>query len=128
MSKNRWYRNLMKRARGQAGVTLVEMVVSLCIFAIVSTLFTVAIVQYLHTTSADTIRSRSSTEIATSVRTLDRYVRNAVGVRDDGDAVTLVTYDADGVKPVRGNRIYGSHVDGGARQRLRFRGRAHQTV
>lgn len=98
MSKNRRYRNLMKRARGQAGVTLVEMVVSLCIFAIVSTLFTVAIVQYLHTTSADTIRSRSSTEIATSVRTLDRYVRNAVGVRDDGDAVTLVTYDADGVK------------------------------
>ena len=128
MNKNQRYRNLVERVRGQAGVTLVEMVVSLCIFAIVSTLFTVAIVQYLHTTSADTIRSRSSTEIATSVRTLDRYVRNAVGVRDDGDAVTLVTYDADGVKQCAVIEYTEATWTGERVSGLRFRGRAHQTV
>lgn len=51
-----------RMARGESGVTLVEMMVSLFIFAIVSTMFTTAIVQYLHSTSADAIRSRSSTE------------------------------------------------------------------
>lgn len=79
-------------------VNAVEMVVSLFIFAVVSSLFTVAIVQYLHTTNTDAIRSRSSTEIATSVRTLDRYVRNAKAVKGDTDKVTLVTYDDEGVE------------------------------
>lgn len=37
-----------RMARGESGVTLVEMMVSLFIFAIVSTMFTTAIVQYLH--------------------------------------------------------------------------------
>lgn len=74
------------------------MVVSPFIFAVVSSLFTVAIVQYLHTTNTDAIRSRSSTEIATSVRTLDRYVRNAKAVKGDTDKVTLVTYDDEGVE------------------------------
>lgn len=71
-----------RMARGESGVTLVEMMVSLFIFAIVSTMFTTAIVQYLHSTSADAIRSRSSTEIATSVQSLDRYVRYAEGCRE----------------------------------------------
>ena len=39
-----------RMARGESGVTLVEMMVSLFIFAIVSTMFTTAIVQYLHST------------------------------------------------------------------------------
>ena len=94
----RLLRALRRRAEGQSGVTLVEMTVSLFIFAVVSTLFTMSIVQYLHTTSSDTIRARSSTEIATSVRSLDQYIRNAEGVKDEGGKITLVTYDADGVK------------------------------
>ena len=67
--------------------------VSLFIFAIVSTMFTVSIVQYLHSTTADAIRTRSATEIATSVQALDRYVRNAEGVEEaaSGDRLTLVT-------------------------------------
>ena len=94
----RLLRALRRRAEGQSGVTLVEMTVSLFIFAVVSTLFTMSIVQYLHTTSSDTIRARSSTEIATSVRSLDQYIRNAEGVKDEGGKIALVTYDADGVK------------------------------
>ena len=42
----RLLRALRRRARGEGGVTLVEMMVSLFIFAIVSTMFTVSIVQY----------------------------------------------------------------------------------
>ena len=49
-----------RMARGESGVTLVEMMVALFIFAIVSTMFTTAIVQYLHSTSAYAIRCRSS--------------------------------------------------------------------
>ena len=49
----RLLRALRRRARGEGGVTLVEMMVSLFIFAIVSTMFTVSIVQYLHSTTAD---------------------------------------------------------------------------
>ena len=60
----RLLRALRRRARGEGGVTLVEMMVSLFIFAIVSTMFTVSIVQYLHSTTADAIRTRSATEIA----------------------------------------------------------------
>lgn len=89
---------LRRRAEGQGGVTLVEMTVSLFIFAVVSTLFAMSIVQYLHTTSSDTIRARSSTEIATSVRSLDQYIRNAEGVKGEGGKITLVTYESDGVK------------------------------
>lgn len=91
---------LRRRARGESGVTLVEMMVSLFIFAVVSTMFTVSIVQYLHSTSADAIRTRSATEIATSVQTLNRYVRNAEGIQEDasGHKLTLVTTDADDVK------------------------------
>ncbi len=59
----RLLRALRRRARGEGGVTLVEMMVSLFIFAIVSTMFTVSIVQYLHSTTADAIRTRSATEI-----------------------------------------------------------------
>ena len=44
----RLLRALRRRARGEGGVTLVEMMVSLFIFAIVSTMFTVSIVQYSH--------------------------------------------------------------------------------
>ena len=51
----RLLRALRRRARGEGGVTLVEMMVSLFIFAIVSTMFTVSIVQYLHSTTADAI-------------------------------------------------------------------------
>ena len=78
----RLLRALRRRARGEGSVTLVEMMVSLFIFAIVSTMFTVSIVQYLHSTTADAIRTRSATEIATSVQALDRYVRNAEGVEE----------------------------------------------
>ena len=96
----RLLRALRRRARGEGGVTLVEMMVSLFIFAIVSTMFTVSIVQYLHSTTADAIRTRSATEIATSVQALDRYVRNAEGVEEaaSGDRLTLVTTDADGIR------------------------------
>ena len=73
---------------------------SLFIFAIVSTMFTTAIVQYLHSTSADAIRSRSSTEIATSVQSLDRYVRYAEGVEYDvtNHTLTMVTPGDSGAK------------------------------
>ena len=96
----RLLRALRRRARGEGGVTLVEMMVSLFTFAIVSTMFTVSIVQYLHSTTADAIRTRSATEIATSVQALDRYVRNAEGVEEaaSGDRLTLVTTDADGIR------------------------------
>lgn len=96
----RLLRALRRRARGEGGVTLVEMMVSLFIFAIVSTMFTVSIVQYLHSTTADAIRTRLATEIATSVQALDRYVRNAEGVEEaaSGDRLTLVTTDADGIR------------------------------
>ena len=96
----RLLRALRRRARGEGGVTLVEMMVSLFIFAIVSTMFTVSIVQYLHSTTADAIRTRSATEIATSVQALDRYVRNAEGVEEaaSGDRLPLVTIDADGIR------------------------------
>ena len=89
-----------RMARGESGVTLVEMMVSLFIFAIVSTMFTTAIVQYLHSTSADAIRSRSSTEIATSVQSLDRYVRYAEGVEYDATnhTITMVTPGDSGAK------------------------------
>lgn len=89
-----------RMARGESGVTLVEMMVSLFIFAIVSTMFTTAIVQYLHSTSADAIRSRSSTEIATSVQSLDRYVRYAEGVEYDATnhTLTMVTPGDSGAK------------------------------
>ena len=81
----RLLRALRRRARDEGGVTLVEMMVSLFIFAIVSTMFTVSIVQYLHSTTADAIRTRSATEIATSVQA-------------SGDRLTLVTTDADGIR------------------------------
>lgn len=89
-----------RMVRGESGVTLVEMMVSLFIFAIVSTMFTTAIVQYLHSTSADAIRSRSSTEIATSVQSLDRYVRYAEGVEYDATnhTITMVTPGDSGAK------------------------------
>lgn len=100
-SLGRWLlRAFRRRARGEGGVTLVEMMVSLFIFAIVSTVFTVSIVQYLHSTTADAVRTRSATEIAASVRVLDLYIRNAEGMEEaaGGDKLTLVTTDADGVR------------------------------
>lgn len=100
-SLGRWSLRAFRRcARGEGGVTLVEMMVSLFIFAIVSIVFTVSIVQYLHSTTADAVRTRSATEIATSVRVLDLYIRNAEGMEEaaGGDKLTLVTTDADGIR------------------------------
>lgn len=77
---------------------MVEMAVALFIFAVVSVLFAMSIVRHLHTTSSDTIRARSSTEMAASVRSLDQYIRNAEDVKDDGGKSALVTYDSDGVR------------------------------
>ena len=110
-----------RMARGESGVTLVEMMVSLFIFAIVSTMFTTAIVQYLHSTSADAIRSRSSTEIATSVQSLDRYVRYAEGVEYDATnhTITMVTPGVFWCEAVRGDHVPGRHVEERYGKRLR---------
>ena len=110
-----------RMARGESGVTLVEMMVSLFIFAIVSTMFTTAIVQYLHSTSADAIRSRSSTEIATSVQSLDRYVRYAEGVEYDATNHTIHHGHSGGFwcEAVRGDHVPGRHVEERYGKRLR---------
>ena len=76
------------------------MMVSLFIFAIVSTMFTTRSCNTCIPPARSAIRSRSSTEIATSVQSLDRYVRYAEGVEYDATnhTITMVTPGDSGAK------------------------------
>lgn len=80
-------------ARGERGVSMVEMMVSMFIFMVISAIFLTSIVQFLHTTTTDAIRTRSASEIATATQRLDRYVRYATAMEYDESQqkVTMIT-------------------------------------
>ncbi|MBW3095593.1 prepilin-type N-terminal cleavage/methylation domain-containing protein [Bifidobacterium sp. 64T4] len=84
---------LRAAARGERGVTMVEMMVAMFIFMAISAIFLTSIMQFLHTTTTDAIRTRSASEIATATQRLDRYVRYATAMEYDADAqkVTMIT-------------------------------------
>lgn len=70
-------------ARGERGVSMVEMMVAMFIFMVISAIFLTSIVQFLHTTTTDAIRTRSASEIATATQRLDRYARYATAMEYD---------------------------------------------
>lgn len=80
-------------ARGERGVSMVEMMVAMFIFMVISAIFLTSIVQFLHTTTTDAIRTRSASEIATATQRLDRYVRYATAMEYDAgqQKVTMIT-------------------------------------
>lgn len=72
--------------RGERGVSMVELMVAMFIFMIVSSIFLTSIVQFLHTTTTDAVRTRSASEIATATQRIDRYVRYASAMEYDNAA------------------------------------------
>ena len=80
-------------ARGERGVSMVEMMVAMFIFMVISAIFLTSIVQFLHTTTTDAIRTRSASEIAMATQRLDRYVRYATAMEYDAgqQKVTMIT-------------------------------------
>lgn len=88
--RNGGRRALFAAERGQRGVSMVEMMVAMFIFMVVSGIFLTSIIQFLHTTTTDAIRTRSASEIATATQRIDRYARYASAMEYD-DAVQKVT-------------------------------------
>lgn len=72
--------------RGERGVSMVELMVAMFIFMIVSSIFLTSIIQFLHTTTTDAIRTRSASQIATATQRIDRYVRYASAMEYDNAA------------------------------------------
>lgn len=69
---------------------MVELMVAMFIFMMISGIFLTSIIQFLHTTTTDAIRTRSASEIATATQRIDRYVRYASAMEYD-DAAQRVT-------------------------------------
>ena len=83
-------RTVFPARRGERGVSMVELMVAMFIFMMISGIFLTSIIQFLHTTTTDAIRTRSASEIATATQRIDRYVRYASAVEYD-DAAQRVT-------------------------------------
>lgn len=77
--------------RGESGMTLVEMMVSLGIFMLFSSLFIASVVSFLHATSASRLRSVSTSSMTTAAQRIDRMVRYAsdAEVNSSGNMLTL---------------------------------------
>lgn len=76
-------RSVFAAERGQRGVSMVELMVAMFIFMIVSGIFLTSIIQFLHTTTMDAVRTRSASQIATVTQRIDRYVRYASAMEYD---------------------------------------------
>ena len=83
-------RTVFPARRGERGVSMVELMVAMFIFMMISGIFLTSIIQFLHTTTTDAIRTRSASEIATATQRIDRYVRYASAMEYD-DAAQRVT-------------------------------------
>lgn len=83
-------RTVFPARRGERGVSMVELMVAMFIFMMISGIFLTSIIQFLHTTTTDAIRTRSASEIATATQRIDRYARYASAMEYD-DAAQRVT-------------------------------------
>lgn len=77
--------------RGESGMTLVEMMVSLGIFMLFSSMFVASVVSFTRATTASRLRSVSSSSMTTASQRIERMVRYAsdAAVDPSGDILTL---------------------------------------
>lgn len=78
--------------RGESGMTLVEMMVSLGIFMLFSSLFIASVVSFLHATSASRLRSVSTSSMTTAAQRIERMVRYASDAEVDPSGNMLTLY------------------------------------
>lgn len=78
--------------RGESGMTLVEMMVSLGIFMLFSSLFIASVVSFLHATSASRLRSVSTSSMTTAAQRVERMVRYASDAEVDSSGNMLTLY------------------------------------
>ena len=81
--------------RGESGMTLVEMMVSLGIFMLFSSLFIASVVSFLHATSASRLRSVSTSSMTTAAQRVERMVRYASDAEVDSSGNMLTLYIPD---------------------------------
>ena len=78
--------------RGESGMTLVEMMVSLGIFMLFSSMFVVSVVSFLHVTSESRLRSVSTSSMTTAAQRIERMVRYASDAEVDPSGNMLKLY------------------------------------
>ncbi|WP_288270236.1 prepilin-type N-terminal cleavage/methylation domain-containing protein [uncultured Bifidobacterium sp.] len=78
--------------RGESGMTLVEMMVSLGIFMLFSSLFIASVVSFLRATSASRLRSVSTSSMTTAAQRIERMVRYASDAEVDPSGNMLTLY------------------------------------
>lgn len=78
--------------RGETGMTLVEMMVSLGIFMLFSSMFVASVVSFIRATSASSLRATSTSSMTTASQRVERLVRYASDAQVDPAGETLTLY------------------------------------